>query len=124
MSPVLLVTGGLGRGIGAATSRLAAAQGYAVCVNYARDAAAADAVVDGFRHAGGKAIAVAANVAKEAEVVGLFETLDRKLGRVDVLVNNAGILSKASRLQAMDAERFARSSPSMSSAACCAHAKR
>jgi len=107
MSKVILVTGG-GRGIGAATCRLAAEQGYAVCVNYLRNGDAATALVDWISSKGGKAAAVAADVAQQGDVVRLFETIDRTLGRVDVLVNNAGILSKASRLEAMDAARLQR----------------
>src|SRR5437762_6701110 len=98
----MLVTGGA-RGIGAATCRLAAKEGYAVCVNFLRNRDAADAVV---REIGNKAIAVGADVAQEADVVRLFETVDRELGRIDVLVNNAGIVARASRLQDMDLARI------------------
>ena len=104
MSKIILVTGG-GRGIGAATCRLAAEQGYAVCVNYLKNKQAADAVVKSLK---GKAIAVAANVADERDVQRLFETLDRDLGRIDVLVNNAGILAPASRLENLDLARIQR----------------
>ncbi|MGH8669296.1 MAG: SDR family oxidoreductase [Burkholderiales bacterium] len=102
MSKVILVTGGA-RGIGAATCRLAAEQGYAVCVNYLRNKQAADALVGGLK---GKAIAVAANVADERDVQRLFETVDRELGRLDVLINNAGILALASRLENFDLARI------------------
>jgi NAD(P)-dependent dehydrogenase (short-subunit alcohol dehydrogenase family) len=98
----MLVTGGA-RGIGAATCRLAAKEGYAVCVNYLRNRDAADAVV---REIKNNAIAVAADVAQEVEVVRLFETVDRELGRIDVLVNNAGIVARAGRLQDMDLARI------------------
>src|SRR5687767_1395857 len=91
LSKVVLVTGGA-RGIGAATCRLAAREGHAVCVNYLKNHAAADALV---KELGGKALAVAADVADEAQVERLFETLDRELGPIDVLVNNAGILARA-----------------------------
>src|SRR5688572_26931260 len=104
---VVIVTGG-GRGIGAATARLAAQRGYAVCVNYVRDAAAAQAVVDEIAQAGGKAIAVAANVAKEADVVRLFDTAQAKLGPLTAVVNNAGILERQTRLADMEAARFER----------------
>jgi NAD(P)-dependent dehydrogenase (short-subunit alcohol dehydrogenase family) len=103
----MLVTGGA-RGIGSAACRLAAEQGYAVCVNYVRNRDAADGVVHEISSSGGKAIAVAANVADEAEVVRLFETVDRELGRLDVLVNNAGIIARAGRLQEMDLPRIQR----------------
>ena len=104
---ILLVTGG-GRGIGAATARLAASRGYAVCVNYVADRAAAERVVADIERAGGKAIAVAADVSSEPDVVRLFETVDRELGRLDALVNNAGTVEKQMRIDQMDAARLAR----------------
>ena len=107
MNRVVVVTGG-SRGIGAATARLAAARGYAVCVNYLRNAAAAAEVVDDIQQRGGSAVAVGADVAKEPDVVRLFETCDRTLGRLDALVNNAGILELQMRLDAMDAARLHR----------------
>jgi NAD(P)-dependent dehydrogenase (short-subunit alcohol dehydrogenase family) len=104
MSGVMIVTGG-GRGIGAATARLAAARGYAVCVNYRKDRAAAEQLA---RDLGGRAIAVAADVADEADVVRLFETVDRELGAVTVLVNNAGIVDLATRVEAITGARLQR----------------
>jgi NAD(P)-dependent dehydrogenase (short-subunit alcohol dehydrogenase family) len=104
---VLLVTGG-SRGIGAATARLAAARGYAVCVNYRARRDAADATVAAIAAAGGRAIAVQADVAIEADVVRLFEVCDRELGRLAALVNNAGILETQMRVEAMDAARITR----------------
>jgi NAD(P)-dependent dehydrogenase (short-subunit alcohol dehydrogenase family) len=101
----MLVTGGA-RGIGAATCRLAAEQGYVVCVNYLKNEEAANAVVKAILDAGGKALAVAANVAEEGGVLKLFQTVDRELGRLDVLVNNAGVLARAARLQDMDLDRL------------------
>ena len=101
----MLVTGGA-RGIGAATCRLAAQQGYAVCVNYLRNRDAADAVVSDILKAGGKAIPVQGNVAEESEVLKLFDTVDRQLGGIDALINNAGIVARASRLQDMDRARI------------------
>lgn len=103
----MLITGA-SRGIGAATARLAAQQGYAVAVNYRRDEAAANAVVEPILAAGGEAVAIAADVAVEAEVVRLFETLDERLGRISALVNNAGILERQGPVESMDAERLAR----------------
>ncbi|HYG41413.1 MAG TPA: SDR family NAD(P)-dependent oxidoreductase, partial [Bordetella sp.] len=88
---VMIVTGG-SRGIGAAVARLAAQRGYAVCINYHRRRDAADEVVQAIQAEGGRAIAVAADVADEAQVVQLFQTVDRELGRVQALVNNAGVL--------------------------------
>jgi NAD(P)-dependent dehydrogenase (short-subunit alcohol dehydrogenase family) len=104
---VLLVTGG-GRGIGAATARLAAARGYAVCVNYQRNHEAAGRVVQDIEAAGGHAVAVAADVSVEADVVRLFEMVDQQLGRISALVNNAAVLEKQMRLDAMDAARIQR----------------
>ena len=107
MQEVMIVTGGA-RGIGAATARLAAARGYAVCVNYLKNRAAAETVAGDIRAAGGRGIAVAADVAVEAEVVSLFKTVDRELGTLTALVNNAGILEQQMRLDQMDAARLNR----------------
>jgi len=107
MKPVLLVTGG-SRGIGAATARLAAARGYAVCLSYRSNAAAAAAVVAGIERGGGEAIAVAADVAQEADVLRLFETVDARLGRLAALVNNAGILERQTTLLDTDVGRWQR----------------
>ena len=97
------MTGG-GRGIGAATARLAAQRGYAVCVNYLEDRAAADEVVRAIP----KAIAVQADIGVEAEVIRLFETADRELGPLTALVNNAATLEPQMRLEQMDAARMQR----------------
>jgi NAD(P)-dependent dehydrogenase (short-subunit alcohol dehydrogenase family) len=107
MKSVILVTGG-GRGIGAATARLAAERGYAVCVNYRRNCEAAEAVVSTIESAGGTAIAVGADVASEPEVVALFEAVDARLGPVTALVNNAGILDRQTRVENIDAARLSR----------------
>ena len=104
---ILLVTGA-SRGIGAATARLAAQRGFAVCVNYRSNRAAADGVVADIGRTGGKAIAVAADVSSEADVVRMFNTVDQSLGRVTALVNNAGTLEKQMRLEQMDAARLSR----------------
>src|SRR5262249_33866812 len=107
MGKVIIVTG-VARGIGAATCRLAAQRGYAVCVNYVRNREAAEAVVADCLRAGGKAIAVQADVAVEADVVRLFETTDRELGHLTDLVNNAGILEKQMRVEGMGAGGISR----------------
>lgn len=107
MSPVLLITGG-SRGIGAATARLAGQRGYAVCVNYRQNRAAAEAVVADIQAAGQRAVAVAGDVANEGDVVRLFEACDRALGPLTALVNNAAILETQMRLETMDAARIAR----------------
>jgi len=98
---VLIVTGG-SRGIGAATCRLAGRRGYAVVVNYQRDATAAASVVADIETAGGKGIAVQADVACEAEVERLFAETETRFGRVTHLVNNAGITGRGQRLDAVD----------------------
>jgi NAD(P)-dependent dehydrogenase (short-subunit alcohol dehydrogenase family) len=99
---------GASRGIGAATARLAASRGYDVCVNYRSNKDAASRVVSDVEAAGRRAIAVQADVAVEADVVRLFETCDRGLGRLDALVNNAAILETQMRLESMDAARITR----------------
>jgi NAD(P)-dependent dehydrogenase (short-subunit alcohol dehydrogenase family) len=104
---VLLVTGG-SRGIGAATARLAGKRGYAVCVNYHQNRAAADAVVRDIEAAGARAAAVQADVSDEADVLRLFETCDTTLGPLRALVNNAGILEMQMRVDAMDTARLHR----------------
>jgi NAD(P)-dependent dehydrogenase (short-subunit alcohol dehydrogenase family) len=104
---VLIVTGG-GRGIGAATARLAAERGYAVCVNYRNNRDAAEAVVSEIQAAGGTALAIGADVASEPEVVRLFAAVDERLGPLTALVNNAGILEKQTRIEQIDAARIDR----------------
>ena len=101
MSKVLLVTGA-SRGIGAATAKLAATRGYDVAVNYVRDAKAADEVVAAVTAAGRKAIAVQGDMAKEADVVRTFATIDKELGRLTHLVYNSGTTGANSRLEAAD----------------------
>ena len=107
MAGVLIVTGA-SRGIGAATARLAASRGYAVCVNFRANEPAANEVVTAIRDSGGKAIAVQADVAIEGDVVRLFETCDAQLGRLTGLVNNAGMLERQMRVESMDAARLQR----------------
>jgi len=97
---ILLVTGG-SRGIGAATARLAARQGFDVAVNYARDPAAAAAVVAAVEDAGRRAIAVKADVAVEADVAAMFAAVDAHLGRLTHLCCNTGITGPLSRLEAL-----------------------
>lgn len=107
MDNVIIVTGS-SRGIGAATARLAAQRGYAVGVNYRHNHHAATSVVEAIGAGGGQAIAVAADVAVEADVLRLFHTVEQQLGPVTALVNNAGILETQMRLDAMDAARLMR----------------
>jgi NAD(P)-dependent dehydrogenase (short-subunit alcohol dehydrogenase family) len=105
--PVLLVTGG-GRGIGAATARLAAQQGWAVAVNYSANSLAADAVVRDIRAGGGTAMAVQADVADEPQVLAMFKRIDAKLGPLAGLVNNAGVVDVSARVDEMDWARWRR----------------
>jgi NAD(P)-dependent dehydrogenase (short-subunit alcohol dehydrogenase family) len=107
MQQVVVVTGG-GRGIGAATARLAAARGYAVCVNYLSNRDRAAAVVADIRNSGGRCFAVAGDVAKESDVIRLFDAAQAELGPITALVNNAGILERQGRLDEMEAARFER----------------
>ena len=104
---VVLITGA-SRGIGAATAKLAGERGYAVCVNYRRERAAAEAVVEHIRASGGRAFAVAADVSVEEEVKELFAAVDGELGRLTALVNNAGILEPQTTVANMTAERVNR----------------
>jgi NAD(P)-dependent dehydrogenase (short-subunit alcohol dehydrogenase family) len=106
MSKVMVVTGA-GRGIGAAIAGLAGRRGYAVCVNYARSREAAETLAAGIDAGGGKAVAIQADVSVEAEAKRLFAEVDRALGRVDVLVNNAGIIGRQCRVDEMDPQLLA-----------------
>lgn len=90
---IIVITGG-SRGIGAATARLAAQQGYTVGISYHQQEAAANAVVNDIIRLGGKACAVQADVSREAEVMAMFETFDKQLGPLTALVNNVGVLQQ------------------------------
>jgi len=103
----MLITGA-SRGIGAATARLAAHQGYALCLNYHQREDAVKQVIEQVHAAGVSAITVKADVADEGQVVQMFEMIDREFGRLDVLVNNAGMLEQQMRLEQMDAARWTR----------------
>ena len=107
MDKVLLVTGG-SRGIGAATCLLAARQGWAVAVNYTANSLAADEVVREIRAQGGRAVAVQADVAVEAQVLRMFEQVDAKFGRLTGLVNNAGVVDVSARVDEMSVARWKR----------------
>ena len=104
---VLLVTGG-GRGIGAATARLAAQQGWAVAVNYTANSLAADEVVRAIRAGGGRAMSVQADVADEAQVLAMFARIDAQFGRLGGLVNNAGVVDVSARVDEMSMARWRR----------------
>ena len=105
--PVIMITGG-GRGIGAATAKLAAARDYAVCVNYLHGHEPAEDVVRYITARNGQAIAIQADISSEADVVSLFRQVDSRLGRLSSLVNNAATLEGQMRLDAMEAARIAR----------------
>ncbi|MBU9196811.1 SDR family oxidoreductase [Burkholderia gladioli] len=105
--PLILITGG-GRGVGAATARLAAAQGYDVAISFVSDEAAARAVAADVEAAGRRALAIRADSADPGQVAGLFEAIDQAFGRLDVLVNNAAIIARQSRLEDLGFERMQR----------------
>jgi len=104
---VMLITGG-SRGIGAATARLAAQRGYSVCLSYVRDRAAAEKLAAELGKDGPRAIAVRCDVSVEPDVINLFQQCDRALGRLNVLVNNAGIVDRSIRVEQITAARLAR----------------
>lgn len=106
--PKTLIITGASRGIGAATAVLAASQGWQVAVNYVANSLAADGVVRQIRAAGGIAIAVQADVGIESEALRLFETVDAKLGRLDGMVSNAGVVDMAQRVDEMSVARLER----------------
>ncbi|HHX8540676.1 TPA: glucose 1-dehydrogenase [Vibrio diabolicus] len=105
MNKVVIVTGA-SRGIGAATAKKLAEQGYAVCVNYRAQSEAAHQVVRDIQANGGKAIAVQADVSDEQQVLNLFDATENALGSVTHLVNNVGILFTQSPLAEISLERF------------------
>ncbi len=107
MNPTLLVTGA-SRGIGAATAVLAARHGWDVAINFARDAAAAERVAGQVRAAGRRALVLQADVAEEPEVLAMFAAVDREFGRLDGLVNNAGVVDLPARVDEMSVQRLQR----------------
>ena len=102
---VLLITGA-SRGIGAATALKAAAHGYFVCVNFRQRVEAATSIVDEIRERGGAGISIQADVGQQEDVVRLFETIDALEGQLVGVVNNAGEVAPASRLENMDSARW------------------
>jgi NAD(P)-dependent dehydrogenase (short-subunit alcohol dehydrogenase family) len=106
--PNTIIITGSSRGIGAATALLAATRGYAVCVNYLSNRAAAEDVVSAIRSGGGNAIAVQADVAVESDVIRLFDCCESAFGKPHALVNNAGVLETQMRFESMSVERWQR----------------
>jgi len=106
-APVILITGG-SRGVGAATARLAAAQGYDVAISFVSNEAAALAVAADVEALGHRALPVRADSADPKQVAQLFATIDREFGRIDVLVNNAAIIAQHSRVEDLEFERMRR----------------
>lgn len=106
-APLILITGG-SRGVGAATARLAAAQGYDVAISYASNQDAAQAVVADIEAAGRRGLAIQADSADPDQVQQLFAAVDNHFGRLDVLVNNAAVLARQSRLEDLDFDRMQR----------------
>ncbi|WP_246797887.1 SDR family oxidoreductase [Burkholderia perseverans] len=106
-APLILITGG-SRGVGAATARLAAARGYDVAISFVSDEAAALGVAADVTAHGRRALPVRADSADPEQVAGLFTAIDREFGRIDVLVNNAAIIARQSRLEDLGFERMQR----------------
>ncbi|MFK0089996.1 SDR family oxidoreductase [Pseudomonas sp. NPDC090755] len=105
MDKVIVITGA-SRGIGAATARLAAHEGYRICINYLSDDEAAQRVLAEVRELGAEAIAVKADVSVEDEIVRLFQRVDAELGPITALVNNAGTIGHKSRVEEMSEFRL------------------
>lgn len=107
MAKAMLITGG-SRGIGAAVAKQAAASGWRVAINYASNVEAAHTLVQHITKLGGEAIAIKGDIGEEQDVLSMFAEIDQKFGRLDALVNNAGIVDQKSRVDEMSAERLMR----------------
>lgn len=104
---VMLITGG-SRGIGAAVATLAASQGYLIAINYASNQSAANKVVEKIEETGGEAFCIQGDVGVETDVLAIFAAVDARWGRLDVLVNNAGVLDQQMRVESMSVKRLQR----------------
>lgn len=104
-NPVCLITGA-SAGIGAAAARLAAQRGYDVAINYNTDRAGADAVAQAAKDAGVRHVVVQADVSDPAAITAMYETVDRTLGPVDALINNAGIVAPSCRVTDLTHDRL------------------
>ncbi len=104
-NPICLITGA-SAGIGAASARLAAQRGYDVAINYNTDRAGADAVVQAAKDAGVRHVIVQADVSDPAAITAMYETVDRTLGPVDALINNAGIVAPSCRVTDLTHDRL------------------
>lgn len=106
-TPLILITGG-SRGVGAATARLAAAQGYDVAISYVVNEAAALGVVADVQSLGRRGLAIRADSADPEQLAQLFAAIDERFGRIDVLANNAAIIAPQSRFEDIDVARMQR----------------
>lgn len=117
--PILLITGG-GRGIGAATAKLAARQGYRVVINYRKDATSAEQVIADILASGGLAHCIQADISDAEQVTKLFDRIHQTWGAISALVNNAGVLETQMTFVETDLNRWKRIFETMSSGRCCA----
>lgn len=108
MTPKIALITGAGRGIGAATALLCAEQGYDLALNYAKDEASATRLAEQVQRMGRRAMTIQADVAQEADVLRMFQAVDRELGPLSALVNNAGIVAPVTRVDQLSAERINR----------------
>jgi len=102
--PGTLIVTGASRGIGAAIATLAGESGYAVAVNFNSSTSEADKVVNKIETAGGRAVAIHADISREAQIISLFQTAEHKLGPIKALVNSAGITGGCARVENITAE--------------------